>query len=56
MRAICADEIEENRRFNQASPNGTLELWVNNLALKGAFRPGQRFYLDFTEAPDSPQE
>lgn len=56
LNAMYDDGIPENKRFNQASPTGEMSILVSNPALAGKFRPGQRFYLDFTEAPDSPQE
>lgn len=56
MVAMFDDGIEENKRFAAASPSGEFTMLVSNPALAGAFRPGRRFYLDFTEAPDSPTE
>ncbi len=57
LRGIAADdELPENQRFNNASPSIEMKILVSNPVLKNAFRPGQRLYVDFTEAPDSPKE
>lgn len=56
LRGIVADELPENQRFNNASPHIEMKILVSNPSLKGKFRPGMRLYVDFTEAPDSPQE
>lgn len=45
----------EDNTFSRYSPSGTLEISITNHALHGQFKPGQKFYLDFTEAPDSPK-
>lgn len=52
FQAVLADEIPENQRFNKASPNGKLELMINNPAAYERFEPGKSYYLNFTEAPE----
>ena len=47
------DGLDENNSFAKYSPSVSLEINVQNPALKGALKPGARFYADFTEAPDS---
>jgi hypothetical protein len=42
----------EDNTFARYTPSGTLELLVNNPDLAGKFKPGQKFYLDFTEADE----
>ena len=44
----------EDNSFARYSPSGQLNITINNPNLVGAFHPGQKFYLDFTESPDSP--
>lgn len=48
--AVGTDETEENKRFHKYSPDGKLEICVTNPKLKGAWKPGKSYYLDFTEA------
>ncbi len=40
----------EDNTFARYTPGGSLELWITNPDLFGKFKPGQKFYLDFTEA------
>lgn len=42
----------EDNTFARYTPNGTCTLTINNPALAGKFKEGQKFYLDFTEAPE----
>lgn len=44
----------EDSSFARFSPCGQLSITINNRNLVGKFRLGQKFYLDFTESPDSP--
>jgi len=50
LRAVMADELEENQRFNKASPNGELTITISNPAAQGFLQPGKSYYLDFTPA------
>ena len=56
MRAVCksgsypADGSDEDNTFAKFTPGATLEMHISNEALHGQFKPGQKFYLDFTEA------
>lgn len=45
-----ADGADEDNTFARFSPSGTLTLTVANPALIGQFKPGERYYLDFTKA------
>lgn len=47
------DGSDEDNTFAKFSPAATLDLTVANPALLGQFEPGQRYYVDFTEA-DAP--
>lgn len=40
----------EDNTFARFTPGGSLSLMISNPDLLGKFRPGQKFYLDFTEA------
>lgn len=42
----------EDNSFSRWTPCGSLSLTITNPDLHGRFKPGQKFYLDFTEAPE----
>lgn len=44
------DGLDEDNTFAKWSPSGSLGLTITNPALWDKFRPGQKFYLDFTPA------
>ena len=56
MSAVCksggypADGSDEDNTFAKFTPGAILEMHISNEALHGQFKPGQKFYLDFTEA------
>ena len=39
----------EDNTFARYTPCGRVELTINNPDLMGKFKPGQKFYVDFTE-------
>ena len=41
-------EIPEDQRFCEATPSGSMELYVTNQAALDQFKIGQSFYVDFT--------
>lgn len=41
----------EDNTFALYTPSGELKLNITNPDLLGKFEPGQKFYVDFTEAP-----
>jgi hypothetical protein len=41
---------KEDNTFSEATPSATLEMQISNKALHGQFKPGQKFYVDFTPA------
>lgn len=45
------DSIPEDRRFQKATPNGMVELQVDNPAALAQFELGDSYYVDFTPAP-----
>lgn len=42
----------EDNTYARWTPSGTLALSITNPELIGKFKVGQKFYLDFTEAPE----
>lgn len=46
------DGSDENSTFSKFTPSASLEMHINNPALSGKFKPGQSFYVDFTEVSD----
>lgn len=59
MQAVCRpggyppDGTDEDNSFARWSPTAELSITIANPALLGKFRPGQKFYVDFTAA-DTP--
>jgi hypothetical protein len=49
--AYPADGSDEDNTYAKYSPAATCEIWIANPALAGKFKPGQKFYVDFTPAP-----
>ena len=43
---------KEDGQFWEATPNGRLEMQVNNPVAAEQFQPGDRFYLTFERVPD----
>ena len=54
--AVCktgsypADGSDEDNTYAKFSPSASLEIAVMNPALHGQFKPGEKFYVDFTKA------
>lgn len=44
------DGESEDNTFARYTPSGSLSLSITNPALLGQFKPGQKFYADFTPA------
>lgn len=44
------DGLDEDNTYAKWSPSGSLSLTITNPALWGQFKPGQKFYLDFSPA------
>lgn len=51
LSAVCSGTKEDNS-YSEATPCASLEMMISNKALHGKFKPGQKFYLDFTEAAE----
>jgi len=45
--------IPEDQRFSEATPSGSVELYVNNQAALAQFEQGKAYYLDFTPVPEA---
>lgn len=43
------DKNSEDNTFSEATPSAKFEMTVSNKAVHGFFKPGQKFYVDFTE-------
>jgi hypothetical protein len=43
--------IEEQRRFQKATPSGFIELQIDNEAALAQFELGADYYVDFSPAP-----
>lgn len=51
LSAVSSGTKEDNS-FSDATPCASLDMTISNKALHGKFKPGQKFYLDFTEAAE----
>lgn len=51
LTAVCGPSKEDNS-YSEATPSAELRMTISNKALHGKFKPGQKFYLDFTEAAE----
>ena len=58
MEAVCGKapfgkvgESEDNT-YSLWTPTATLNMFITNPALVDKFKEGQKFYVDFTEAPE----
>jgi uncharacterized cupin superfamily protein len=45
-----ANPDSDNHAFWKATPNGRIEMWINNSEAWGTFKPGDEFYVDFVKA------
>jgi len=44
------DGLDEDNTYAKFSPTAKFTIFVANPALHGKFKPGQKYYVDFTEA------
>ncbi|MCK5432162.1 MAG: hypothetical protein KAJ03_05425 [Gammaproteobacteria bacterium] len=57
MSAVCKsdpypdDGFDEDNTFATFTPTASLEIQITNPDLIGKFKPGQKYYLDFSKAP-----
>lgn len=45
------DGLDEDNTFAKWSPSASCEIMITNTALHGSFKPGEKYYVDFTAAP-----
>jgi hypothetical protein len=50
LTAVHETDTPENQRFTKATPNGTVEMYIDNPPALDQFKPGKSFYVDFTPA------
>ena len=56
MRAVAkngaypADGSDDDNTYAKFSPSATFEITIANPALFGHFKPGEKYYVDFTQA------
>lgn len=48
LRAVSDDDIPENQRYHRYTPQGLIEISIDNPPASDQFKPGDRFYVDFT--------
>jgi hypothetical protein len=48
--AYPADGSDEDNTYAKYSPSASCEIYITNPALNGKFKPGDKFYVDFTPA------
>lgn len=46
-----SDGLDEDNTFAKFSPSGEFSLTVTNPALLDQFKPGEKYYVDFTPVP-----
>lgn len=54
MRAVYGGSTNaEDNTYSEATPSAALTMTVSNKKLHGTFKPGQKFYVDFTPIEDA---
>jgi hypothetical protein len=48
--AVSDNGIPENQRFHKYTPQGQIEMTIDNLPAADQFTPNKEFYIDFTPA------
>lgn len=51
--AVHAGISPEDNTFSKATPSAALEMQIDNPSARGVMKPGQKFYVDFTPAPEA---
>lgn len=47
--------VNEDNTYARYTPSATFEIMITNQALLGKFKPGQKYYVDFTPCSDEPK-
>lgn len=50
LRALYDQDLDEDRRFNKATPWGAMEFGLDNPAVDGFFEPGKAYYIEIRRA------
>ncbi|PCJ18309.1 MAG: hypothetical protein COA96_16960 [SAR86 cluster bacterium] len=53
---VCADEVEENQRFHEATPTGEITMHITRKEVADNFPVGKEFYVDFIAVPEKTNE
>jgi hypothetical protein len=51
FQCVYDSSIPEDQRFQEATPSGTAEFWIDNPAALTQFKLGENYYIDFTSVP-----
>ncbi len=54
LSAVCGKTGEDNS-FSQATPSASFTMVVSNTNVRGFFKPGMKFYVDFTQTDEVTQ-
>lgn len=52
----AGDKNAEDNTYSKATPSATFNMSITNPALRGVYKPGQKFYVDFTPIDDTPPQ
>jgi len=52
LTAVYSNNQNEDNQFSKYTPSGKLEMMVTNDDASIQFKPGNKYYLDFSEAPE----
>lgn len=50
LHAVCSDS-PENKQWSDATPSGTLEMYISNPGAHGLIEEGKEYFIDITPAP-----
>lgn len=57
LAVVCLSDAEkspENKSFTRWTPSGTIQMQIDNPAASCQFEPQKYYYVDFSEASDTP--
>jgi len=52
MNGVSTSNNAEDNSFSKATPCLSIDITVDNPGAKGFFKPGKKYYVDFTEAAE----
>ena len=53
LNAVCDDNTEENKKFNQYTPTGKLTMSIDRSGAFEFLKPGKDYYIDFMEVEEN---